>query len=48
MKRKPTLPIVAIVGVLFGIFMVVKTTKPVPQPKLVVEPSKAPFASYVS
>jgi len=28
--------------------MVVKTTKPAPRPKLVVEPSKAPFASYVS
>jgi HlyD family secretion protein len=48
MSRKSILPTAAVVGVLFGIFMVVKTTKPAPKPKLVVEPSKAPFASYVS
>jgi multidrug resistance efflux pump len=38
----------AILGSMFGVIMVVRTTKPAPKPKLVVEPSKAPFPSYVS
>jgi multidrug efflux pump subunit AcrA (membrane-fusion protein) len=47
-KRKWTLPAIAAFGILFGILMVAKTTKPVPKPKMIVEPSKAPFTSYVS
>ena len=30
------------------IYMVMATTKPSPKPKLVAEPAKAPFTSYVS
>lgn len=48
MKRRWLLPALAVAGVLFGIFMVMATTKPTPKAKMVVEPSKAPFASYVS
>jgi len=48
MKRKWALPLLAVVGVFFGIYMVMATTKPSPKPKLVAEPAKAPFASYVS
>ncbi len=48
MKRKWLLPLVAIVGLVFALFMVAKTTKPAPKPNITVEPSKAPFASYVS
>ena len=46
--RKWALPIVACIGLLFGIVMVASTTKPTPKPKVIVEPSKAPFSSYVS
>jgi len=48
MTRKWILPAAAVGGVFLGIFMVVSTTRPAPKAKLVVEPSKAPFSSYVS
>jgi multidrug efflux pump subunit AcrA (membrane-fusion protein) len=48
MRHKWILPVLAVVGVVFGIFMVATTTKPSPKPKMVVEPARAPFASYVS
>jgi HlyD family secretion protein len=47
-KRKWLLPLVAIIGIVFALFMVAKTTKPTPKPNVTVEPAKAPFASYVS
>jgi len=46
--RKWSLPALAIVGILFGIYMMTATTKASPKPKLVAEPAKAPFPSYVS
>jgi HlyD family secretion protein len=47
-KRKWLLPFVAIIGIVFALFMVAKTTKPAPKPNITVEPAKAPFAAYVS
>ena len=48
MKRKWMLPFLAAFGMLFGIFMVMATTKPAPKPKMIAEPAKAPFPAYVS
>lgn len=48
MKRRWLLPALGLIGILFGVFMVTATTKPIPKAKMIVEPSKAPFASYVS
>lgn len=47
MNHKYLLPIMAVVGIGFGLYMVAATTKPPQQSKPIVEPSKAPFAAYV-
>jgi multidrug efflux pump subunit AcrA (membrane-fusion protein) len=48
MKKKWALPLLSAIGILFGIYMMMATTKPAPKPKMIAEPAKAPFASYVS
>ncbi len=48
MIRKYVVPAVAVFGLLFGVFMMVATTKPAVQAKPVAEPAKAPFAAYVA
>ena len=47
MTRQYLLPVVAVLGVGFGLYMMAATTKPPQQSKPVAEPSKAPFAAYV-
>ncbi len=46
MTRKVVVPAVAVLGLLFGVFMMVATTKPAVQAKPVAEPAKAPFAAF--
>ncbi|MDR3765290.1 MAG: efflux RND transporter periplasmic adaptor subunit [Acidobacteriota bacterium] len=48
MNKKWVLPLLSVIGILFGIYMVRATTKPTPAPKLVADPAKAPYTSYVS
>ncbi len=48
MKRKWALPLLAMFGLFFGIYMIMATTKPSTKPKVIAEPAKAPFSSYVS
>ncbi|MBS0154878.1 MAG: biotin/lipoyl-binding protein [Nitrospira sp.] len=47
MTRQYLLPVIAVLGVGFGLYMMAATTKPPQQSKPVAEPSKAPFAAYV-
>src|SRR5215213_401425 len=47
MIRKLILPALALLGVLFALFMVIKGAKP-PQVAAVAEPAKPPYAYYVA
>jgi multidrug efflux pump subunit AcrA (membrane-fusion protein) len=48
MIRKYVLPIVALVGVLFAIYVVRAGAKPVPASQPVAQPAAAPFESYIA
>src|SRR5215467_12739537 len=48
MIRKYALPVLAVAGLGLGLYMVKATTKPPQKAQPVAEPSKAPFAAYVS
>ena len=48
MLRKYFLPLLAVVGVVFALFMVMRGNAQVPAAPPVVEPSAAPFPSYVA
>jgi len=42
------LPLLALTGFLFGVYMVVTGNKPIPVAKAVAEPAQAPFASFIA
>lgn len=48
MIRKYLLPILAVLGVLFSVFVVVKGNKPMPSAPPASDPSLAPFPAYVA
>src|SRR5512146_2229445 len=48
MIRKYLLPIIAIFGLLFAIYVVALGARPVPSASAVAQPGIAPFASYVA
>ena len=48
MIRKYLLPVVALVGVVFAIYVVRGSNKPVPASQPVAQPAAAPFRSYIA
>lgn len=48
MFRKYILPIIAVLGVIFALYSVRANNKPVPAAPPVVQPSQAPFKSYIA
>ncbi len=48
MYKSLLIPLLAIVGMLFAVFSVVRASKPVPVPPPYAEPARAPFASFVA
>ncbi|MBI4378714.1 MAG: biotin/lipoyl-binding protein [Nitrospinae bacterium] len=48
MIRKYLLPLLAVIGVIFSIYSVIVSNKPAPVAAPVVQPSKAPFGSYIA
>jgi HlyD family secretion protein len=48
MLPKYTLPVLAVAGFLFGVFMVVTSNKPTPVAQAAAEPATSPYASFIA